>query len=54
MGDYLSKSELRERLGISMGKVELMMKDGLRYVKFGRNVRFREEDVEKYLDNYSR
>lgn len=52
MSRYLSKEDLRSKLGISMGKVELMMKDGLRYVKFGRNVRFKEEDVEKYLENY--
>lgn len=52
MSKYLSKDDLRDKLGISMGKVELMMKDGLRYVKFGRNVRFKEEDVERYLENY--
>ena len=37
---YLNKKGLCEYLGVSIGKVEKMMyDDGLKYVKFGRNVR---------------
>jgi len=49
MSRYFSKDELCSELKISKGKVDLMMKSGLKYVKFGRNVRFREEDVENYM-----
>ena len=49
MGEVLNKHQLCEYLGVSIGKVDLMMNDGLRYYKFGRNVRFRVEDVNAYL-----
>lgn len=52
MSKYYSKLELCEELGVSIGKVDLMMKDGLKYSKFGRNVRFRDSDVEEYMDRY--
>mgnify|MGYP003657861720 CR=1 FL=1 len=51
MSRYLNKREVCEELGVSIGKVELMMKDGLRYVKFGRNVRFNVNDIEKYMES---
>ena len=47
----LNKKELCEYLGVSLGKVDLMMSDGLRYMKINRNVRFKMEDVEEYLDS---
>lgn len=47
---YLSKQGLSEYLGISMGKVDIMMNDNLKYVKFGRNVRFDLEDVMEYMN----
>jgi len=50
MSRYLNKKEVCEELGISIGKVELMMKDGLKYVKFGRNVRFNVSDIEEYME----
>ena len=50
MSRYLNKKELCEELGVSIGKVELMMKDGLKYVKFGGNVRFKVEDVDEYME----
>lgn len=50
MSRYLNKKDLCEELGVSIGKVELMMKDGLKYSKFGRNVRFRDSDVEEYME----
>jgi len=49
MNNILNKNQLCQYLGVSIGKVDLLMKDGLRYYKFGRNVRFRVEDVDDYL-----
>jgi excisionase family DNA binding protein len=46
----LNKRELSEYMGVSMGKVELMMSDGLKYIKMNRNVRFRMEDINEYLN----
>ena len=47
----LRKIDVCEMLGVSIGKVDLMMEDGLKYIKLNRNVRFRVEDVNEYLDN---
>lgn len=49
MSSVLNKAELCEYLKVSIGKVDIMMNDGLRYYKFGRNVRFKVEDVDDYL-----
>ena len=50
---YLNKKGLSDYLGVSIGKVEKMMyDDGLRYVKFGRNVRFDVSDVNEYMNKY--
>ena len=46
----LNQRELSEYMGVSMGKVELMMSDGLKYIKMNRNVRFRMEDINEYLN----
>jgi excisionase family DNA binding protein len=46
----LNKKELSEYMGVSMGKVELMMSDGLKYIKMNRNVRFRMDDINDYLN----
>lgn len=46
----LNKRELSEYMGVSMGKVELMMSDGLKYIKMNRNVRFRMDDINDYLN----
>jgi len=48
---YLSKRALCEYLGVSIGKVENLMYSGeMRYVKFGRNVRFDIKDVDEYMN----
>ena len=47
----LRKIDVCEMLGVSIGKVDLMMEDGLKYIKLNRNVRFRVEDVNEYLNN---
>jgi|TARA_R110002153_G_scaffold273772_1_gene445574 excisionase family DNA binding protein len=49
---YLNKHDVCEYVGVSIGKVELMMKEGLRYSKFGRNVRFDLCDIDEYMDRY--
>jgi predicted DNA-binding transcriptional regulator AlpA len=46
----LNKKELSEFMNVSIGKVDLMMSDGLKYIKMNRNVRFRMEDVNEYID----
>ena len=46
----LNKRELSEYMGVSMGKVELMMSGGLKYIKMNRNVRFRMDDINDYLN----
>ena len=48
---YLSKKELCDLLGVSIGKIELMMGDNMDYIKFGRNVRFDIEDVLRYMNS---
>ena len=50
-GRYLNKRGLCDVLGISIGKVELLMKEGeLPYIKLGRNVRFDVHDIENFLE----
>lgn len=49
-GKLLRKRDVCEMLKVSNGKLDLMMRDGLKYVKLNRNVRFRVEDINDYLD----
>ena len=37
-------------MGVSIGKIDLIMSDGLKYIKMNRNVRFRIRDVDEYLN----
>lgn len=48
------KKELSEIMGISIGKIDYLMKENeISYFKIGKNVRFREGDINKYLNkNY--
>ena len=46
----LNKKELSEFMNVSIGKVDLMMSDGLKYIKMNRNVRFRMEDINEYIN----
>lgn len=50
----IKKKELCEIMGMSMGKVDNLIKNNkIRYLKLGKNVRFREIDIKNYLDkNY--
>ena len=48
---FVNKKGLCEYLDVSIGKVEKMMyDDGLKYVKFGRNVRFDINDVDCFMN----
>lgn len=49
-----NKKELCELMGISIGKVDGLIKDNkIRYLKIGKNVRFRDIDIKSYLNrNY--
>ena len=48
---YLSKAELSELTGWSERKVDYLRERGrLPYVKVGRSIRFRTNDVERFLD----
>ena len=50
MNDRLyRKKDLADYLQVSIGKVDLMMKNGLPYVKDGGNVRFIKNQVDEYL-----
>lgn len=51
--NWMSKSELKDYLGFSMGKIENMMKSNqIPYYKIGKNVKFKKELVEEQLENY--
>ena len=48
------KKELCELMGISIGKVDGLIKENkIKYLKIGKNVRFREDDIDSYFkSNY--
>jgi len=46
----LTKRDICEMLGVSLGKVDIMMSEGLKYIKLNRNVRFRLEDINQYIE----
>jgi len=49
----MSKSELKDYFGFSMGKIEMMMKSNqLPYYKVGKNVKFKKDLVEQRMENY--
>ena len=50
----INKKELCEIMGISIGKVDGLIKDNkIRYLKIGKNVRFRDIDINSFLNkNY--
>jgi len=50
----IKKKELCELMGISIGKVDGLIKENkIRYKKIGKNVRFREYDIDSYIkSNY--
>lgn len=50
LNKLLKKNDVCDLLGVSIGKLDSMMVNGLPYIKDGRNVRFRVNDIDKYLD----
>lgn len=48
------KKDLCDMMGVSIGKVDGLIKENkIRYIKIGKNVRFREADISSYLQrNY--
>lgn len=50
MNDILTKKELSQYLKCSIGMVDKLMTDNLPYYKVGRNVKFRIEDINDYLE----
>ena len=51
MENVLSKKDLSRNLGLSIGKIDKMMGEGLSYLKIGKSVRFRESDVDRFLND---
>lgn len=51
MENILSKKDLSRNLGLSIGKIDKMMSEGLSYLKIGKSVRFRESDVDIFLND---
>jgi len=50
MNNLYTKIDLSELLSVSIGTIDNQMKGGsLPYVKFGKSVRFREEDVDDFV-----
>jgi len=47
----LSKKEVTTYLDISLGMVDKLMKEDLPYIKLGKSVRFRMNDIENYLNS---
>ena len=47
---WLSKNELKEYVGFSIGKIDMMMKNNeISYSKVGKNVRFDKNEVDNFL-----
>nr|WP_314865668.1 helix-turn-helix domain-containing protein [uncultured Flavobacterium sp.] len=51
----LNKKELCVLMGVSIGKIDtLIRKNQIKYLKIGKNVRFKENDIRTYLNkNYN-
>lgn len=49
----LTKKDVCEMFGVSLGKVDIMMSNGLKYYKLNRNVRFRLDDLNQYIESRS-
>lgn len=45
-----TKRDVARYFSISLGTVERLMRNGLKYVKVGGLVRFRPEDIAEYLE----
>ena len=45
----LSKKEVTTYLDVSLGMVDKLMKEDLPYIKIGKSVKFRRNDIDKYI-----
>ena len=45
----LTKKELSNYIKCSVGMIDNLMKEDLPYIKLGRNVKFKKEDIDDYL-----
>ena len=49
----LNKKQLSNYLGISIGKIDKMMKNkNIEYFKFGKSVRFKIDDINNWVTKY--
>tara|TARA_B110000967_G_C18795169_1_gene515379 strand:- start:364 stop:537 length:174 start_codon:yes stop_codon:yes gene_type:complete len=49
---WLNKSELKEYVGFSIGKIDSMMKNNeISYSKIGKNVRFDKNEIDNLLNS---
>ena len=47
----LTKNDLKEYLGFSIGKIDLLMKEKeIKYFKIGKSVRFDKMSIDKFLN----
>lgn len=51
--NILTKKELSEYFKCSIGMINNLMKEDLPYIKLGRNVKFKKEDIDLYLNSKS-
>lgn len=51
---YYTKKEVMDYLGISLPTLNRYMKQGLKYVKFGRNVRFKMRDITEFIKSQNK
>ena len=50
---FLNKKQLSNYLGISIGKIDKMMKNkNIEYFKFGKSVRFKIDDINNWVTKY--
>lgn len=47
----LTKKELSNYIKCSVGMIDNLMKEDLPYIKLGRNVKFKKEDIDLYLNS---
>jgi hypothetical protein len=49
MENLISKKELTSYLDVSLGMVDKLMKEDLPYIKIGKSVKFRINDIDNYI-----
>jgi len=49
MENILTKKDLSNYMKCSLGMIDNLMKEDLPYIKLGRNVKFKQKDIDEYL-----